>query len=199
MTEWLHFHFSLSCIGEGNGNPLQCSCLENPRDGSLVGCHLWGRTVGHDWSDLAADLLNSLLQFLHQNLLLYLAIFFFYWSMIYNVVLVWNWNFSVKLKVSQLCPTLCDPMDCTVHGILQATILEWVAFPFSRGSYKPRGQTQVSLMAGGLFTSWATREAQKYWSREPIPSPVDLPDPGIKPGSPALQGHSLPAETVWSV
>ena len=44
-TERLHFHFSLSCIGEGNGNPLQCCCLENPRDGaSLVGCHLWGRT-----------------------------------------------------------------------------------------------------------------------------------------------------------
>ena len=33
MTEWLHFHFSLSCIGEGDGNPLHCSCLENPRDG----------------------------------------------------------------------------------------------------------------------------------------------------------------------
>ena len=44
MTERLHFHFSLSCIGECNGNPLQYSCLENPRDGSLVGCHLWGRT-----------------------------------------------------------------------------------------------------------------------------------------------------------
>ena len=43
-TEQLHFYFSLSCIGEGNGNPLQCSCLENPRDRSLVGCHLWGRT-----------------------------------------------------------------------------------------------------------------------------------------------------------
>ena len=44
-TERLHFQFSLSCIGEGNGNPLQCSCLENPRDGgSLVGCHLWGHT-----------------------------------------------------------------------------------------------------------------------------------------------------------
>ena len=43
-TGRLHFHFSLSCIGEGNGNPLQCSCLENPRDGSLVGCRLWGRT-----------------------------------------------------------------------------------------------------------------------------------------------------------
>ena len=44
-TEQLHFHFSLSCVGEGNGNPLQCSCLENPRDGgSLLGCRLWGRT-----------------------------------------------------------------------------------------------------------------------------------------------------------
>ena len=44
-TERLHFHFSLSCIEEGNGNPLQCSCLENPRDGvALVGRRLWGRT-----------------------------------------------------------------------------------------------------------------------------------------------------------
>ena len=43
-TEQLHFHFSFSCTGEGNGNPLQYACLENPRDGSLVGCHLWGRT-----------------------------------------------------------------------------------------------------------------------------------------------------------
>ena len=44
MIEQLHFHFSLSCIGEGHGNPLQCSRLENPRDRSLVGCCLWGRT-----------------------------------------------------------------------------------------------------------------------------------------------------------
>ena len=43
-----------------------------------------------------------------------------------------------KVKVTQLCPTLCDPMDYTVHGILQARILEWVAFPFSRGSSQPR-------------------------------------------------------------
>ena len=51
-TERLHFHFSLSCIGEGNGNPLQCSCLENPRDGEpgelpSMGSH----RVAHDWSD----------------------------------------------------------------------------------------------------------------------------------------------------
>ena len=44
ITERLHFHFSLSCTGDGNGNPLQCSCLENPRDGGAGVCHLWGRT-----------------------------------------------------------------------------------------------------------------------------------------------------------
>ena len=44
----------------------------------------------------------------------------------------------MKLRVTQLCPTLCDPMNYTVHGILQARILEWVAFPFSRGSSQPR-------------------------------------------------------------
>ena len=60
----------------------------------------------------------------------------------------------MKVKVAQLCLTLCDPMDYTVYGILQARILEWVAFP----------------------------------------SPGDLPSPGIKPGSLALQADSLPAE-----
>ena len=58
-----------------------------------------------------------------------------------------------KMKVAQLCPNLCDPMDYTVHGILQARILEWVAFPFSRGSSQPRDQTQVSCIAGRFFTS----------------------------------------------
>ena len=59
----------------------------------------------------------------------------------------------VKVKVSQSCPTLCDPMDYTVHGILQARILEWVAFPFSRGSSQPRDRIQASRIAGGCFTS----------------------------------------------
>ena len=58
----------------------------------------------------------------------------------------------VKVKVSQSCPTLCDPMDYTLHGILQARILEWVAFPFSRESSQPRDRTQVSHIAGGFFT-----------------------------------------------
>ena len=54
-TEQLYFHFSLSCIGEGNGNPSQCSCLENPRDREPGGLPSMGsHRVGHNWSDLAA-------------------------------------------------------------------------------------------------------------------------------------------------
>ena len=49
---------------------------------------------------------------------------------------------QVKVKVAQLCPTLCDPMDYAVHGLLQARILEWISVPFSRGSSQPRGRTQ---------------------------------------------------------
>ena len=61
----------------------------------------------------------------------------------------------MKVKVIQLCLALCNPMDYTVYGILQARILEWVTFPSSRGSSQSRDQTQVFL---------ATREAQEYWS-----------------------------------
>ena len=55
-------------------------------------------------------------------------------------------------------------LDYTIYGILQARILEWVSFPFSRGSSQPRDWTQVSLNGGGFLTSWAIREAQEYWS-----------------------------------
>ena len=74
---------------------------------------------------------------------------------------------SAKVKVAQSCPALCDPMDYTAHGILQARILEWVAFSFSRESSQPRDRTQVSRIARGLFTSWDTGEAQLY-SRQPF-------------------------------
>ena len=60
---------------------------------------------------------------------------------------------KVKVKVTQSCPILCDPKDHTIHGILQARILEWVAFPISRGSSQPRDRTQVSCIAGRFFTS----------------------------------------------
>ena len=71
------------------------------------------------------------------------------WNFEYEVLpyveVLWSaWNDGlmlltfVKVKVTQSCPTLCNPMDYTVHGILQARILEWVAFSFSRGSSQPR-------------------------------------------------------------
>ena len=66
--------------------------------------------------------------------------------------------------------------------------------PSSRESSQPRDQTQVSCIAGGFFTIWATREAQEYWSGEPTPSPGGLPNAGPEPGSPELQADSLPAE-----
>ena len=65
---------------------------------------------------------------------------------------------TVKVLVAQSCLTLCDPMDCSwpgpsVHGILQARILEWAAMPSSRGSSHLRDRTQVSHIAGGFFTN----------------------------------------------
>ena len=69
MTERLHFHFSLSCIGEGNGNPVQCSCLENPRDGGAWWAAIYGVAQSQTrLSDLAAaELFNILESFLFFN------------------------------------------------------------------------------------------------------------------------------------
>ena len=85
-------------------------------------------------------------------------------------VTIW-WCARVELslesesEVAQSCPTLCDPVDCSlqgfsIHGIIQAKILEWVAISFSRGSSRPRDQTWVSSVAGKCFNLWATREAR---------------------------------------
>ena len=75
-------------------------------------------------------------------------------------------------SVAQSCPIFCDPMDgshpgFSVHGILQARILEWVAIPFSRGPSRLRDQTWVSCFAGGFSTIWATREAPGIGIIEP--------------------------------
>ena len=106
-TERLHFHFSLSHIGEGNDNPLQCSCLENPRDGGAwwqppVGSH----RVGHDWSDLAMMLRRK------------------------------RESVDAELIQSclTLCdPVDCNLSGSSVHGIFQARILECISMPASGG------------------------------------------------------------------
>ena len=83
----------------------------------------------------------------------------------------WDWvmfsdpplSLSSRLVVSDSC----DPVDCSlpgssVHGILQARILEWVAISYSRGSSRPRNRTRVSCIAGRFFTNWAMREATNF-------------------------------------
>ena len=77
------------------------------------------------------------------------------------------WSEVKSSQVTQSCPTLCDPVDysppgSSVHGILQARILEWVAISFSRGSSWPKDRTQVSHIAGRCFNPWATRKAPEY-------------------------------------
>ena len=70
---------------------------------------------------------------------------------------------SPQILESKSCSVVSNclhPMDYTVYGILQTRILEWVAFPFSRGSPQPRDQTQIIHIAGRFFNSWATIEAQ---------------------------------------
>ena len=94
MTERLHFHFSLSCIGEGNGNPLQCSCLENPRDGEAwwllsMGSH----RVRHYRSDLAAAAAGLI-----SNLDLFLSITP---SKVNNKVYVLFFSFSILKEIQR--------------------------------------------------------------------------------------------------
>ena len=105
----------------------------------------------------------------------------------------------MKVKISQLCLTFCDPKDynlpgSSVHGILQARILEWVAITFSRGSSQPRHRTQVSHIAGVFFTIRATREAwmvrwqvchnwfEDYFGLSVVQSTL------VVPGGPTLEG-----------
>ena len=87
------------------------------------------------------------------------------------------------VQVAQSCLILCDPMDYTVYGILQARILEWVTFSFFRVSSQPRDQTQVSCIAGGFFTIWATIASVVSDSVRPHRrQPTRLPRPWDSPG-----------------
>ena len=105
-TEQLHFHFLLAGLGDGNGNPLQCSCLENPRDGEAW----WSAVCGVAQSPTPLKRRSS--------------------SRSGIVAVQYYINYVQQMCVcAQSCPILCDPMDCSpsgssVHGISQARILE---------------------------------------------------------------------------
>ena len=84
---------------------------------------------------------------------------FIYFAIIYD---------ESESEVVQSCPTLCDPMDCSLpgsslHGIFQAIVLEWIAISFSRGSSRPRDRTRVSRIVDRRFIIWATREGHYLW------------------------------------
>ena len=143
-TEQFPFHFSLSCIGEGNGNPLQRSCLENPRDGGAWWATVYGVAQSWTWVKRLSSSSSIL-----QNV-------YFYKRRKYKIS---NWRISIgnqrkksninlrKYKkinikdyqfssVAQSCPTRSDPMDCSlpgsaIHGIFHARVLEWGAIAFS--------------------------------------------------------------------
>ena len=74
---------------------------------------------------------------------------------------------KVKVKVAQLCPTLCHPTDYPVYGILQVRILEWVAYLFSSGFFQPRNWTGVSCITDRFFINWAMREAPISLTKSP--------------------------------
>ena len=85
-------------------------------------------------------------------------------------------SMKVKVLVTQSCPALCDSVDCSppgssVHGILQARILEWVAISFSKRSFLPRDQTVSPALAGGLFT---TVPPGKPWQTWTTPESLEL-------------------------
>ena len=98
----------------------------------------------------------------------------------------------VKVKVTQSCPTLCDPMDYTVHGILQS--MEWLPIAFSRVSSQPRDWTQISLTLQADSLPAGPPGKPNNTGMGSLSLLQGLPDPGIEPGSPSLQEDSLPAE-----
>ena len=90
------------------------------------------------------------------------------------------------MKAAQSCLILCDPMDYTVLGILQARILEWVAFPFSTGASQPGIKPRSPATQADSLPAELQGKPKNTGVGSLIPSPADLPSTGIKPGSPAL-------------
>ena len=127
-TERLPFHFSLSCIGERKGNPLQCSCLENPRDGGAW----WVAIYGVSQSRTPLKRLSSSSSSTREYISIFLSI--------------------SAGSIAQSCPNLYSPIDCSlpgssVHGVFQARILEWVTISYCRGSSRSKDRTCISCIS----------------------------------------------------
>ena len=151
MTEWLHFYFSLSCIGEGNGNPLQCSCLENPRDGRAW----WAAISG------VAQSRTQLKWLSHSRM--FSSISGFYPLDIKSTSQLRSESVHPSVVHNSSGPHgLYSPPGSSVHGILQARILEWLAIPFTRRSSCRKDWTQVTCTAGRLSSEPPEKPASQY-------------------------------------
>ena len=106
-------------------------------------------------------------------------------------------NITPSVKVTQSCPTLWDPMDYSVYGILQARRLEWVSDPFSRGSSQPRDQTQVSRIAGGFWV-WVHSDSRpsSQWCHPAISSSV-VPFSSCPQSLPASRSFPMSQLFAW--
>ena len=117
-----------------------------------MGYSSWGHRVGHNWSDLECISHQAYVLLVTKTISKQISQVSDYSA--FPCIRSCKKQGSLrKAKVIQSCPTVCNPMDCTVHGILQARILEQAAVPFSRGSSQTRDQTQISHTAGGFFPS----------------------------------------------
>ena len=178
MTERLHFQFSFPCIGEGNGNPLQCSCLKNPRDGRAW----WAAVYGVAWSQTRLKRLSS-----SSKLLLNEYVHACMYKRMLNLLALSSVIFPQML----LCPVIGrkhislkshfkEQIFC-FHKFHSFTWISLLIFPMYSLS-----KCQSLICAQLFVTPWtAAHQAplsmrfsrQGYWSGSPFPSPRDLPQP----------------------
>ena len=163
--DWaIHFHFSPSCIGERNGNPLQCSCLENPRDGRAWWAAVYGVTQS-----------QTRLKWLSSSSRHYLPIPTTNAGWRLKTPLIYLLNPALVCLNLDHCVCVCV-CGCVCKSLsrVQLFVTPWTA------------TRQIPLSLGILQAS--------IGSGLPCPPPGDLPNPGIEPRSPTLQVDSLPAE-----
>ena len=156
-VRWLSMH---ACIGEENGTPLQYSCLEYPRDGGAWWATIYG--VAQSRTRLKWLSSSSIFILVYESFFTIVSLRMVCRKQNLSALPVElegkdrgnqiPFNSSWVYSCARLCRTLCDSLDCSppgssVHGILQARVLQWVAFFFSGEASPPRGSTHVSCVA----------------------------------------------------